>query len=218
MVRRPIVARVRSVLVVLILSTLLGAGTSARADADIERVSFTSRSDGGGYVVRLHMNGRVAAYSVEQPSATELHLTIFQAGLAADLRRDPAQGPIASYRVLPSDDRVVFAFTLRSGVYVRAQAYPDRASNDLLLALSTRSAPPVAMTTTGRSSGNGGGQVDAAVQSNWRLDCMVIDAGHGGHDGGATYNGVREKDVNLGIARRLGAYVQDRLGIRVIYT
>ena len=217
-VRRPFVASVRSVLVVLILCTVLGAGTSARADADIERVSFTSRSDGEGYVVRLHMNGRVAAYSVEQPSATELYLTIFQAGLAADLRRDPAQGPIASYRVLPADDRVVFAFTLRPGVHVRAQVYPDRASNDLLLSLSTRSALPATMTTIGGSAGNGGGQVDAAALSNWRLDCMVIDAGHGGHDGGATYNGVREKDVNLGIARRLGAYVQDRLGIRVVYT
>ena len=47
---------------------------------------------------------------------------------------------------------------------------------------------------------------------------MVIDAGHGGHDGGATYNGVREKDVTLGIARRLGTYVQDLLGVRVVYT
>lgn len=217
-VRQLFVLNVRSVLVALILATLLSAGTYARVDTDIERVSFTSRSDGGGYVVRLHMNGRVAAYSVEQPSATELHLTIFQAGLAADLRRDPAQGPIASYRVLPSDDRVVFAFTLRSGVHVEVQAYPDRASNDLLLSLSIRPAPPVTMTTIGGNSGNGGGQVDAAALSNWRLDCMVIDAGHGGHDSGATYNGVREKDVNLGIARRLGAYVQDRLGIRVVYT
>ena len=213
--RPSFVFNVRSVLVALVLITQLGASAAARNNADIERVSFTSRSDGQGYVVRLHMSDRVAAYSVEQPSATELHLTVFQAGLAANLRRDPAQGPVASYRVLPADDRVVFEFTLHAGVHVQAQAYPDNDTNDLLLSLPTRAAP-VTMTTVGSSSG--GGQPDAVGQSNWRLDCMVIDAGHGGHDGGATYNGVREKDVNLGIARRLGSYVQDLLGVRVVYT
>jgi N-acetylmuramoyl-L-alanine amidase len=69
------------------------------------------------------------------------------------------------------------------------------------------------------ATGGGGGTAGAAVgQEHWRLDCVVIDAGHGGHDGGATYNGVREKDVALGIARRLGTLIQDRLGVRVVYT
>ncbi len=216
-VRRILFPSVRGFLAVLVYCTLLGATASASVGADIERVSFTSRSDGGGYVIRFHMSDRSAAYSVEETSATELRLTVFQAGLAPNLQRDPAQGPIASYRVLPSDDRVVFAFTLRSGIHVQPQAYPDRGSNDLLLSLSTRAAPPVT-TVSASGSNSGGGQPDASSQSNWRLDCMVIDAGHGGHDGGATYNGVREKDVTLGIARRLGAYVQDLLGVRVVYT
>lgn len=214
-VRQPFAFRIRQIFAALALGALMGASSAARADSDIDRVSFTSRPDGQGYVVRLHMNHRVAAYSVERPSAAELKLTVFQAGLAPNLRRDPAQGPIASYRVLPADDRVVFVFSLRAGVHVQAQAYPDRSTNDLLLSLPTRSAP-VAATTVGHNSG--GGQTDGASQSNWRLDCMVIDAGHGGHDGGATHNGVREKDVTLGIARRLGTYVQDLLGVRVVYT
>lgn len=33
---------------------------------------------------------------------------------------------------------------------------------------------------------------------------VVIDAGHGGHDAGAVDNGVKEKDINLGVALRLG--------------
>jgi N-acetylmuramoyl-L-alanine amidase len=53
---------------------------------------------------------------------------------------------------------------------------------------------------------------------HWRLDCIVIDAGHGGHDPGAVAHGVREKDVTLGIALKLGRYVQDQLGVRVVYT
>ncbi len=212
--RQPIVFKIRLVVLSLILIALISPGSAARGGADIERVSFSARSDGHGHVVRLHISGRIAAYSVEQSSDTELQLTVFQAGLAADLQRDPALGPVASYRVLPADDRVVFVFSLRAGVHVQPQAYPDRATNDLLLSLPT-SSPPVTLTTVGSG---GGGRAGSPNQSNWQLDCMVIDAGHGGHDGGATYNGVREKDVTLGIARRLGTYVQDLLGVRVVYT
>lgn len=32
---------------------------------------------------------------------------------------------------------------------------------------------------------------------------VVIDAGHGGHDGGATANGLKEKDLTLDIAKRI---------------
>ena len=58
----------------------------------------------------------------------------------------------------------------------------------------------------------------AGDASRWRLDVIVIDAGHGGHDGGAAAHGVREKDVTLGVARKLGAYLEDLLGVRVVYT
>jgi N-acetylmuramoyl-L-alanine amidase len=47
---------------------------------------------------------------------------------------------------------------------------------------------------------------------------VVIDAGHGGHDTGAVAHGVREKDVTLGIARRLGRMIEERLDMRVVYT
>ncbi len=55
--------------------------------------------------------------------------------------------------------------------------------------------------------------------SAWRLDTIILDAGHGAHDIGATYHGVREKDVTLGITRRLGRMIEQELpGVRVVYT
>ncbi|HLT45916.1 MAG TPA: N-acetylmuramoyl-L-alanine amidase [Rubricoccaceae bacterium] len=189
----------------------------AVSEASIARVSFTARADGRGYVVRLHADGRIGAYSVDRPSPEVVELVVFRARLAPDLRRDEAAGPVRSYRVVPADDRITFTFQLAPTPALQAQAYPDRDSDDLLLALTTAPAPsaPVAQAATG----GGGGTAGAAVgQEHWRLDCVVIDAGHGGHDGGATYNGVREKDVALGIARRLGTLIQDRLGVRVVYT
>ena len=48
---------------------------------------------------------------------------------------------------------------------------------------------------------------------------VVIDAGHGGKDPGATGpGGLREKDVVLDIAKRLGKILRDDKGLEVIYT
>ena len=51
------------------------------------------------------------------------------------------------------------------------------------------------------------------------LRTIVIDAGHGGDEHGARgAQGTREKDVPLGVARRLKAAIESRLGGRVILT
>jgi N-acetylmuramoyl-L-alanine amidase len=48
---------------------------------------------------------------------------------------------------------------------------------------------------------------------------VVIDPGHGGDDPGAVGpNGLKEKDVALKIALKLGELLRDRLGLEVIYT
>lgn len=40
---------------------------------------------------------------------------------------------------------------------------------------------------------------------------VIIDAGHGGHDTGAVDNGAREKDINLGVARKLAAMLESKM-------
>lgn len=48
---------------------------------------------------------------------------------------------------------------------------------------------------------------------------VVIDAGHGGHDYGAIDNGVNEKDINLGVALKLGEMIKKKLkDAEVVYT
>lgn len=48
---------------------------------------------------------------------------------------------------------------------------------------------------------------------------LVIDAGHGGHDHGAIDNGAREKDINLGVAKKLEALVKKKLkNVKVVMT
>ncbi|MEM7147830.1 MAG: N-acetylmuramoyl-L-alanine amidase [Verrucomicrobiota bacterium] len=58
----------------------------------------------------------------------------------------------------------------------------------------------------------GGGQAEAG-----RVKSVVIDAGHGGHDKGASYGLVYEKHLNLDVAFRLEAYLRKR-GIKTVQT
>lgn len=180
---------------------------AAQATPGITRISFTARSDDRGYVIRVHTTGKVQAHSLDQPSPTELTLTLYNTGLEPELRRGEARGPVQRYTVTPSDDRVVISFAIDPNQPVEAAAYPDRDSDDILLGVTYKP-------TESRVTGG----FDETSSEHWALDCIVLDAGHGGHDGGAASNGVREKDITLAVARKVGRYVEDRLGIRVVYT
>ena len=54
----------------------------------------------------------------------------------------------------------------------------------------------------------------------WDFDVIVIDAGHGGKDPGAIgLSKVREKDINLGVALKLGKLIEKKMkDVKVVYT
>ena len=66
------------------------------------------------------------------------------------------------------------------------------------------------------------GQVEERIEDvkdRWRLDRVVLDAGHGGKDPGAIGKyGTREKDVVLDITKRLGRLIEKNTSIKVVYT
>lgn len=48
---------------------------------------------------------------------------------------------------------------------------------------------------------------------------LTIDAGHGGHDHGASYYGNKEKDVALSIVLKLGKMIEEKQkDVKVVYT
>jgi len=57
------------------------------------------------------------------------------------------------------------------------------------------------------------------AKDRWRLDTVVLDAGHGGKDPGSTGKyGTKEKDVVLDITKRVGRLLEKKTNINVIYT
>ena len=60
-------------------------------------------------------------------------------------------------------------------------------------------------------------EIDLTIDPKAKNKIVVIDAGHGGRDPGAIYQGVNEKDLNLDISLRLYRMLKDA-GIRVYMT
>ncbi len=56
-------------------------------------------------------------------------------------------------------------------------------------------------------------------RAEFRVDTVVIDAGHGGRDPGTSGKLIKEKTVTLSIALRVGAYIEkNHKDVKVIYT
>ena len=57
------------------------------------------------------------------------------------------------------------------------------------------------------------------VKNRWRLNTIVLDAGHGGKDGGTVGKyGVKEKNITLDITKRIGRLVEKNTHIKVVHT
>lgn len=62
-------------------------------------------------------------------------------------------------------------------------------------------------------------QLPAQESRVLELGTVVIDAGHGGKDPGAVSGSVKEKDITLSVAKRLGALIKERYpNVKIIYT
>ena len=57
------------------------------------------------------------------------------------------------------------------------------------------------------------------AQKGEKIQTIVIDAGHGGKDSGALGSLTTEKAINLAVAKKLGAYIEENLpDVKVVYT
>lgn len=205
MTRRPIL------FVLLCLFVALPQATDARA-ADVTRISLTERSDGLGYVLRIHTNEKVQAFSDVRPSGqSSYEITLFGSSVSSAYAEPDLPSPVLHSQLRRESGNLIVRFGL-SGSY-DVSVYRDRGSTDILVGLAASAEPisvePVALQPKGPTD---------SARKRWLLDTIVIDAGHGGKDPGTGAFGIREKDVTLAIAKKLGGYLEEELGVRVVYT
>lgn len=217
----------RSVLLIVwcVLCLLFAAApASAGSFPTLERISIAERSDGLGFVVRLHSDGIVHAYMEPVREERTLEWRIFHARLSDDFRNDAETGPVRRLTVEQEGEHVRVRLELSEEAKVQIAAYRDGLSDDLLLSLRDENARPARLAST--SSATGGGREEAelvtlvsAAAEKWKLDTIVLDAGHGGHDPGTRGNGLREKEIVLDVTLKIGKLLEKQLpDVDIVYT
>ena len=198
-------------------------GARAAARPSVQSVSFAERADRQGYVVRVHTTGPIGAYGEPRVEEGTIAWKLYNTDAAQAFQAASAPGPVADYRVEAQGEHLVLLFNLAAGTQVNVEAYRDRASDDLLMSVTYERRAPVRVVSAGEQPAAAQGSVGTGGPGNagtrWEFDTVVIDAGHGGHDPGAQSYGLDEKDVVLGIAKKLGQYIDERLpGVEIVYT
>jgi len=122
----------------------------------------------------------------------------------------------------PTSVQLTFKLT---GKIAATEIIRDEGSNDLLLSIRTPvpEEKPVPAPAPEKNSPRDVSPDLSSQRKRWELDVIVIDPGHGGYDPGTIgVTGVREKEITLGIARRLGQLIKsDRSELRdvkVVFT
>ena len=174
------------------------------AGYDIPTVGTEQKSN--GMLVRIRSTKRFTDYEAWLKQDGWLYVTI--AGARADtsaINAIASRGLIRRIVSIQSPTSVQLTFRL-SGTIEATELIQDPNSNDLLLTIR----PAVRAAQSGLSE----------QRKRWKLDVIVLDAGHGGHDPGTTgATGTREKDVALGITLKLGKLIEKNLkDIKIVYT
>lgn len=224
-----------TILCTLFMIILWGPGNLS-AQNQLDRISVHERSDGKGYVFRYHLAEEVDSFAISQPSPDLIQLMLYSPSLDTLDFTHPNESPAyAQIDYHKNSEGFGFDIFLDKETFVKATAYPDRSSEDMLIALEYTSEEEITQITentdfiywhefseapTMEFVYN---QDDTTVplRDGKEFDTIVIDAGHGGHDPGTMNRqlGLREKDIALKVALKVGEYIKENIpDLEVIYT
>ena len=128
------------------------------------------------------------------------------------LSRKQRQGLVSEIQAIQFDQSASLAFKL-NGKFKSKDVLIDPENSDILVTLRTDPA-------TGRKEEKKNSDELEKQKQDWMIHTIVIDAGHGGKDPGAIgYKGLKEKDIVLPVALKLGQFLKKRLpDVRIVYT
>ncbi|HEY4611426.1 MAG TPA: N-acetylmuramoyl-L-alanine amidase [Bacteroidota bacterium] len=134
------------------------------------------------------------------------------------LKQTKTFGAIREILVFPSPTSVQLTFRVAPDVVPPPEIIGDPSSNNILISLRTSSELEKAELERRRQEVIR--QKVDSVRARWKMDVIVIDAGHGGKDPGTIgVTGTREKDVALAIALKLGKLLEQNLpDVKIVYT
>lgn len=235
------------ILLLTILSCLFTLNSSVFAQTpgnSLQRVSIAERSDGKGHVLRFHLEETADSFEVYQPAVDLIQMTLYSEKIDTTDINLPEQSSVfdeISFYNIPGG--VGIDIYISKNKHFESSAYPDSKSNDLLLALTetsrkdlkyiTKELEPIIWSRLSMGPDSllvGNETPDTNIfhtngnyeklKNKMQLDVIVLDPGHGGHDPGSIgYKGVKEKNIVLDIAKKVGHYINKHLpDVKVVYT
>ena len=170
---------------------------------DITGLSITEKVN--GTIIRLHSKSIIPSY---YSSFKDDELTIIFRKVNADVNKTSREGfssLIQKIEVRNVGSDVEFKFKVGSD-YSTNEVMNVTGSNDILITIHNK-----VFTKSDQIKKN---------MDKWNFDIVVIDAGHGGKDPGAIgIDNLKEKDVTLAIALKLGELMQKEMpDVKVVYT
>jgi len=171
-----------------------------------------------GSLITIHANNKLG--DVESWLKPDGWLFVTIMGANADTISIDAIKPFGAVRKIlafQSPASLQLTFQVTSDV-VQAETVNDPASNNILISLRTLSTSEKEELKNKRLEAKK--QQLSNGRDRWKLDVIVIDAGHGGRDPGCIgVVGTREKNVTLDVGLKLGNLIETNLkGVKVVYT
>ena len=191
------------------------AARSTSVAFDIPTLKFEPKAN--GLVIRLVAMRPLADFESWLRQDGWLYVTVADA--KADTQRINGfkpEGIVKRIVAIQSPGSVQLTFKL-GGKVAASEIIRDELSNDILVSIRALGDEEKALTEKRRREI----QADLEGQRNrWKLDVIVIDPGHGGHDSGTIGVGrTREKDLTLKIGLKLGRLLEKRMkDVKVVYT
>lgn len=229
----PLMKRSFTALLLLIAGFSLMLTPETASTQNLERISANERSDGKGFVVRYHLTELADSFKVVQPAADLIQMKLYGEGLdTTDLRLPPVSETFPQINVHTTSKGLGVDIFLGENIFFTTNVYPDQNGQHLLLALEytdlsglesrIASSDPIVWNGAEDSTLQDPEEDDRFLRLRDNLDfsVVVLDAGHGGHDAGATgVNGILEKDIALAITLKVGEYIKKYLPeVEVVYT
>lgn len=223
-----------------LLFIFLFSFASVFAQTQLHRVSNTARSDGMGYVVRYHLTAPVDSFDILQPAPDLIQMVLYDEEIdTTGLELPEESEKLKEVRLYKLKYGYGVDIYLGNGAYYKSNAYLDQNGSDILVNLEVADQREVERYSQQFLARNWYEEIvdesalevappDTApkndfyydVKDKLRFDKIVIDPGHGGWDPGSIgYKGVKEKEITLAVAKKLGAYINEHLpDVEVVYT
>jgi N-acetylmuramoyl-L-alanine amidase len=126
--------------------------TSVLAQNALDRISVATRSDGLGYVLRMHFVTAPDSFVVLQPNASLIQLAVYKSGIRHNQIQLPEPGDVVTrYEVISIPGGMAMNMHLAPNQYFLANAYPDANQRHLLIGLTRSTNSNITRLTQGMS-------------------------------------------------------------------